>query len=99
MSATKIVTGLRKMKYDERLRRLKMTKLENRRLRGDMIETSKILSGREDIDNAKFFQMAICNHKGTQYEVIYNEKQVEFAPVLFQPKSSKALESSSTACD
>ena len=29
---------------------LKMTMLENRRLRGDMIEMWKILNGREDID-------------------------------------------------
>ena len=43
LSATKIVKGLRKMEYKERLRRLKMTMLENRRLRGDMIETWKIV--------------------------------------------------------
>ena len=42
--------GLRKMEYEERLRRMKMTMLENRRLCGDMIETWKILNGREDIE-------------------------------------------------
>ena len=62
MSATTIVKGLRKMKYEERLRRLKMTTLENRRLRGDIIETWKILNGREDIDSSQFFQMATCSH-------------------------------------
>ena len=36
MSATKIVKGLGKMEYGESLRRLKMTTLENRRLRGAM---------------------------------------------------------------
>ena len=46
MSATKIVKGQKKMEYGERLRRLKMTALENRRLRGDMIETWKILNGK-----------------------------------------------------
>ena len=62
MSATKIVKGLRKMEYEERLRRLKMTMLENRSLRGDMIETWKILNGREDIDSSQFFQVATCSH-------------------------------------
>ena len=52
MSATKMVKGLRKMEYDERLQRLKMAALENRRLRGDMIETWKILN---DIDGSQFF--------------------------------------------
>ena len=101
MSATKIVKGLMKMEYEERLRRLKMTMLENRRLRGDMIEMWKILNSREDIDSSQFFQMATCSHnlRRTQYKIIYGEKQVGFAPVLFQPKSSKALEPSSTACD
>ena len=55
MSATKFVMSLRKIEYEERLRRLKMTTLENRRLRGDMIETCKILNGREDIDSSQFF--------------------------------------------
>ena len=62
MSATKIGKGLRKMEYEERLRRLKMTTLENRRLRGDMIETWKILNDREDIDTFQFFQMASCSY-------------------------------------
>ena len=56
MSATKIVKGLSKMKYEERARRLEMTTLENRRLRGDMIETWKILNGREDIEGSQFFK-------------------------------------------
>ena len=62
MSATKMVKDLRKMEYEERLRRLKIITLENRRLRGEMIETWKILNGIEDIDCSQFFQMATCSH-------------------------------------
>ena len=58
MSAKKMVKGLRKMEYEERLRRLKMTALENRKLHGDMIETWMILNGRKDIDCSVFFR---CN--------------------------------------
>ena len=53
MNATQIVKNLRKMAYEERLRRLKMTTLEHRRLRGDMIETWQILNSREDIDSSQ----------------------------------------------
>ena len=52
MSATKMVKGLR---YEERLWRPKMTMLENRSLRGDIIEMWKLLNGREDIDCSQFF--------------------------------------------
>ena len=33
-------------------------RLEDRRIRGDMIETYKIISGKEDINSGRFFKMA-----------------------------------------
>ena len=56
--ATKIVPALRNLSYAERLQRLNLTTLEERRIRGDMIETYKILTGKEDINPSKFFTMA-----------------------------------------
>ena len=56
--ATKAVPGLRNMTYDERLKELGLLKLEDRRIRGDMIETYKIISGKEDINSGLFFEMA-----------------------------------------
>ena len=100
ISATEMVKGLRKIKYEERLQRLKMTTLKNRRLKGDVIETWKILNGREDIDCSQFFSDGnLSQSEGTPYEIIWDEKQAGFTPVLLQSKSSKALEPSSTACD
>ena len=46
--ATKMVHACRKMPYAERLRFLKLPTLKFRRLRGDMIEVYKILSGLYD---------------------------------------------------
>ena len=56
--ATKAVLGLRNMSYEERLRELGLLRLEDRRVRGDMIETYKIISGKEDINSGLFFKMA-----------------------------------------
>lgn len=55
--ATKLVKGLRNLEYSERLKGLKMTTLEERRLRGDLIETYKLLSGKEDISYKTFFNL------------------------------------------
>ena len=46
--ATKCIPGLVGMEYPERVRSLKLPTLAYRRLRGDMIETFKILQGKYD---------------------------------------------------
>ena len=53
--ATKMVTWLRDLPYEERLRRLNLTTLEKRRVRGDNIETFKILRGLEELTEEDFF--------------------------------------------
>ena len=47
--ATKIVPHLKHLKYSERLRVCKLPTLNYRRIRGDMIETFKILTGKYDM--------------------------------------------------
>ena len=56
--ATKLVPELRNLEYAERLKRLGLTTLEERRVRGDMIQTYKFISRKEDIDPSVFFKMA-----------------------------------------
>ena len=55
--ATKIVKDLRNVEYPERLKILNLTRLEDRRTRGDMILTYRLLNGLEDIDYRKFFTL------------------------------------------
>jgi len=43
--ATKLVQGIDHLSYDERLEYLGLTRLDRRRIRGDLIETYKILNG------------------------------------------------------
>ena len=52
-----MITGFKGISYEERLRLLKITTLETRRLRGDLIETFKIMKGYEGIDASNFFEL------------------------------------------
>ena len=56
--ATRMVKGLEKLPYETRLKKLGIYCLERRRLRGDLIETFKILTGREHVNYSKFFELA-----------------------------------------
>ena len=60
--ATKMVSGMKKLSYEQRLKRLNLTTLETRRKRGDLIETFKLLKKKENIDYEHFFQMDQNSH-------------------------------------
>ena len=62
--ATKMVMGLKEFAYEERLTQLKLYRLEERRLRGDLIETFKLLTGKEKIDPHQFFNITLNNLRG-----------------------------------
>jgi len=46
--------GIADLKYDDRLKRLGLVRLENRRLRSDLIETYKIFNGNYSINRELF---------------------------------------------
>jgi len=54
--ATKLVSGLRHLSYQERLNRLKLTSLKDRFKRGDLIETYKIMTGKVNMDPTHLFE-------------------------------------------
>ena len=62
--ATTLVIGLKEFIYEERLTQLKLYRLEERRLRGDLIETFKLLTGKENIDPDQFFNINLNNLRG-----------------------------------
>ena len=59
--ATKMIEGFGKLSYNERLRRTGLTTSEERRTRGDLIETFKMVKGINKVDYTKFFSMSENN--------------------------------------
>lgn len=54
--ATKLIPDLAQLPYEVRCQRLGLQSLEERRVRGDMIQTFKILHGYDDVPFTNFFQ-------------------------------------------
>ena len=52
--ATKMVKGCHRLSYEERLKYCGLTTLEKRRVRGDLIETYKILTNKVEVQHDKF---------------------------------------------
>ena len=54
--AVKMISGLNGLTYEEKLKKLDLLSLEDRRLSGDMITTWKILNHHDDANWKQFFQ-------------------------------------------
>ena len=68
--ATKMIEGFGRLSYDERLRRAGLTTLEERRIRGDLIETFKMVKGISKVDHTKFFSISENNRtRGNSYKL------------------------------
>ena len=77
--ATRLVPTLRALPYRERLKKPGMLSLSQRRLRGDLTETFKIMKGIEGISIEKLFQVAT------------DERTRGHNLKLFKPRLSKGL--------
>ena len=63
--AVRSISGL-SGSYEEKLKELKMYSLKDRRTRGDMIETYKIVHRIEDVDPSAYFTFPAANHATRQ---------------------------------
>lgn len=61
--ATRMIqsTGIRNKSYKERLQYLNLQSLKARRIRGDLIQTYKIINNVDDVDQTRFFSQATVN--------------------------------------
>ena len=67
--ATTLVWGLKDLSYEERLERLKLFSLEERRLRGDLIQTFKLLTGKENVDYEILFNRSTNHLRGHSFKL------------------------------
>lgn len=56
--ASKLVKEIKHLPYKQRLKKLKMMSIEERVLRGDLIETYKILTGKVKVNPDQFFELS-----------------------------------------
>ena len=56
--AVKMISGLKEIEYEDRLKELGLTTLEERRHKADMAMVYKVLTGKEQVDPTEWFSMA-----------------------------------------
>ena len=61
---TRMLSGLEDMDYEERLNRLRLFSLECRRMRGDLTEVYKIMTGLDRVVSQSFSQGRRVNYSG-----------------------------------
>ena len=61
--ATKLITGMQNLSYDDRVKRLGLMRLNTRRLRSDLVETFKIINGKYSIHSETFFEFDDGNRR------------------------------------
>lgn len=64
--ATRMVEGYKGLEYQDRLKGMKLTTLETRRLRADMLEVFKIVKGMEGLKEEFFFEKSRRGVDGTR---------------------------------
>jgi hypothetical protein len=68
--ATKMTRGFKGLSYEERLSECGITTLEKRRIRGDLIETFKIIKGTEVVSCDRFFTRDMSRRtRGHEYKL------------------------------
>ena len=69
--------GFRDLPYEERLRRLQLTTLEQRRERGDVICAFKFLKQLDQVDPEQFFTLAQQNTRGHSLKLHKNRSRLD----------------------
>ena len=89
--ATKLVWGLKDVSYEERLERLKIVSLEERRLRGDLIQTFKLLTGKENVDYEILFNHSTTHLRGYSLKLSKSQCNKLCRRHFFQPESHRFI--------
>ena len=97
--ATKLIPGLRDLRYEERLKECELTTLETGRLRGDQIEVFKILNGYENIDSNFFFEIKERKiTRGHNFTLVKKQNRLDVRKFSFSQRTINLWNKISTEC-
>ena len=86
--ATKLIPGLRDLRYEERLKECGPTTLETRRLRGCQIDVFEILNGYENIEYNIFFEIKESKiTRGHNFTLVKKQSGVGVRKFLFSQRT------------
>ena len=64
--AVRMISGLKATSYEEKLKELGISTLEERRKYLDMLQTYKVMTGKDNVDRATWFDMASSGQRATR---------------------------------
>ena len=97
--ATKLIPGLRYLRYEERLKGCGLTTPETRRLRGDQIEAFKIVKGFENIDSIFFFEIKESNiTRGHTSTLLKKQSRLDVRKFSFSQRTINVWNKLSAEC-
>ena len=83
-----MVLQLKNMSYEERLEKLRLTSLEERRKRGDIIETYRFFTGKENVDKNKHFQPVSSRGRSHSKKLAERHTKLDIRKKLFHTNSN-----------
>ena len=93
-----MVHGIADMKYNDRLKRLGLVRLENRRLRSDLIETYKILNGNYSINRELIFDIDDMGLRGHDSKLFKRRFRLDVRKFVFSNRVINSWNSLPTQC-
>ena len=84
--ATKMIDGFRHKTYEERLSETGLTTLVQRRKRGDLIETFKLIKGITHVDYTNFFTINENMGRGHMYKFVKNRSRLNVRAHFFSQR-------------
>ena len=98
--ATKLIPGLRDLRYEERLKECGRTTLETRRLRGrGQIEVFKILNGYENIYSNLFFETKENKiNRGHNFTLVKKQSRLDVRKFSFSQRTINVWNKLSEEC-
>ena len=85
--ATKMIDEYKGLKYEDRLVKTGLTTLEERRTRGDLIETFKMIKGLNKTDYKRFFTIAHSSRtRGHRLKIVKNRSRLDIRKNFFSQR-------------